>query len=106
VCVCVCVAVGIQHSVRVRRIPLSLWPVRLYSIYLHYHKTARFSKKENLLNIKYVFRCSLQCLSENFSPCKKKQATYDQKYVLDNMQSTRYSYQIFMYLFKRQLLEK
>ena len=42
-----------------------LWPSPLYNIFPHYLNKAWFSKRK-LLNIKYVFRSSLQPLSETF----------------------------------------
>jgi hypothetical protein len=40
------VELGIQHAKRMNRITLScLWPVRLYQMFKHYLKTARFSGK-------------------------------------------------------------
>jgi hypothetical protein len=58
--VCVFVALGIQY------VPCCHpWPVRLYSIFLHYLKK-RHDFRKKLLNTKCVFWISLQLLSEMF----------------------------------------
>jgi hypothetical protein len=64
VCVCVFVTLGIQHATRVRHIFIHC--LSASNIFLHvFSQTARFSGKK-LLNIKYVFRFSLQLPSEIF----------------------------------------
>jgi len=62
--VCVFVTLGIQHATRVRHI--LVYCLSASRILLHvFSQTARFSGKK-LLNIKCVFRFSLQLLSEIF----------------------------------------
>jgi hypothetical protein len=50
--VLVSVAIFIQHAMRMRRVILRLCPVRLYSIFAHYHVNSTIKKT---LNIKCEF---------------------------------------------------
>ena len=50
---CVSVGLGIWHAVLIHHIG-HLWPVRLYSIFLHYLINGKI-KKKGLLNVKCVF---------------------------------------------------
>jgi hypothetical protein len=43
-----------------------LWPTLLYNIFLHYLIRDTIFGKRTLLNVKYMFRFSLQLLSEKF----------------------------------------
>ena len=63
--VCVFVALDIQHAMRMCHIVICGLP--LSTTFCHIiSQTARFSKKKKKMKIKYVFRVSLQLLSEIF----------------------------------------
>ena len=58
-----CIALVIEHAMRMRRMVIHMWPLRLCHIFPHYLTNGKdFGKK--LLNIKCVFLLSLQVLSE------------------------------------------
>jgi len=63
------------------RYPYHLWHALLHNIFLYYLINGTIFEKRTFLNLKYLFRFSVQILSTNFFHSKKKWAKYDKKNV-------------------------
>ena len=61
--VCIC---SLRYPARKAHAPCNLWPTPLYYIFPHYLTNGTIFEKKKILNIKGVFRVSLQLLSETF----------------------------------------
>jgi len=70
------VALGIEHAMRMRHIGICCLPL-LYGIFPHYLINGTILEKKTL-KLKFVFRVSLQLLSETFLILRKP-ARYDYK---------------------------
>jgi hypothetical protein len=85
---CVSVGLGIRPAVLMHHIGY-LWPVRLYSIFLHYLINGmNFEEKKKLLNVKCVFWFYLQFFFWNICHSWKNWLRCDQKFILFFMYST------------------
>ena len=76
---CVFVALVIQHAKSMRLLYCHLWPVRLHNRFCHYLLNGTIFLKKMSLNIKRVFRVSLQFSSEKNSHSKKNSAKFYHK---------------------------
>ena len=86
-----CVSSLRYRSWKARELFCYLWPVPLYSIFSHFHKRRDFrKKKKKILGITFVFRFSLQVLSETFLILRRTQ-----RHIIKNVHRTLYKVQSF-----------